>query len=30
MLVSKAKYEGFSEESAVIKWFWSIVEEFNQ
>lgn len=30
MLIGKAKYEGYSEESPVIKWFWSIVEGFNQ
>lgn len=30
MLVGKAKYEGYSEESPVVRWFWSIVEGFNQ
>jgi len=30
MLISKARYEGYSADSAVIKWFWSIVETFDQ
>jgi hypothetical protein len=30
MLVSKARYEGYSEESPIIKWFWEIVEGFSQ
>ena len=30
MLKSKAKYEGYSAESAVVKWFWEIVETFDQ
>lgn len=30
MLVSKARYEGYSEESPVIRWFWEIVEGFSQ
>jgi hypothetical protein len=25
MLISKARYEGYSAESAVIRWFWELV-----
>lgn len=30
MLISKAKYEGYSAETAVIRWFWELIETFDQ
>lgn len=30
LLIGKAKYEGYSADSQIIRWFWSIVESFDQ